>query len=149
MRIFQIIFSLVISIFSFARGVYAAPPAKDTQLGCGEGFGPFADVFCGGGFNLGNILNNAISKILGFLTIIAALYFFFQFVTAGIQWIGSGGDKNNIEQARNKMVNAIIGLVIVAAAWVIVGIIGMFVGINIMNPGSLLNTLQLYPTPTP
>ncbi len=125
-----------------------APAQSDKQLGCGGGFGPFADVFCGGDFSLGNIFNNAVSKILGFLTIIAALYFFFQFVTAGIQWIGSGGDKNNIEQARNKMINAIIGLVIVAAAWVIVGIIGMFVGINIINPGSLLNTLQLHPGTT-
>lgn len=125
--------------------VYGQPtPAKDTQLGCGDGFGPFAKVFCEEKpFNLGDIFNNAISKILGFLTIIAALYFFFQFITAGISWIGSGGDKANIEAARNKIINAIIGLVVVAAAWVFVGIIGTFVGIDILNPGKIIDILNL------
>ncbi|MBI2611606.1 hypothetical protein HYW54_02550 [Candidatus Gottesmanbacteria bacterium] len=123
-----------------------AQETGETQLGCGEGFGPFADVFCGkGGFDLGLLLNNFISAILGLLTIIAALYFFFQIITAGIAWIGAGGDKNSVEQARSKIFNALIGLVVVAAAWVLVGIIGTFVGIKVLDPGSLIPALQIYP----
>ncbi len=113
------------------------------QLGCGGGFGPFADVFCKGGFSLGSLLNKFLSSILGFLTIISGLYFFFQFITAGIAWIGAGGDKNNIEAARNKIMNAVLGLIVVAAAWVFVGIIGKFVGLDILNAGSMIDKLRI------
>lgn len=119
----------------------------DEQLGCGEGFGHFAKFLCDNPDTkvVGNKLNDFLSKILGFLTIIAALYFFFQLVTAGIAWIGSGGDKTNIEAARNKIMNAILGLVIVAGAWVFVGVIGTFIGLKILDPGSLIDVLKLNP----
>ncbi|MBI4066976.1 hypothetical protein HY407_01230 [Candidatus Gottesmanbacteria bacterium] len=125
------------------------PELDSQQLGCGPGFGPFASFLCDKGKDteVGGIFNNFVSRILGFLTIIAALYFFFQFVTAGIAWVGAGGDKANVEAARSKIMNAIIGIVVVASAWVLVGIIGFFVGIPILNPGSIIDDLRLNPTP--
>lgn len=144
---------ILLSVLTFGTSFsYAASLSGEEGLGCGAEFGPFADVFCkkdnqskGADF-LGGLFNDFVSKILGFLTIIAALYFMFQFVTAGIAWVGAGGDKNNIEQARSKIMNAILGLVIVASAWVIIGIIGNFVGIKILDPGSMIPDLQIYPT---
>lgn len=151
----KIVFLLVIVSLLHLRPIVAqvyaagptAVPAKNTQLGCGGGFGAFADLFCQGNFNLGKIFNSFVSNILGLLTAISALYFFFQFVTAGIAWIGAGGDKNSIEQARSKIFNAVIGLVVVASAWVLVGIIGSFVGLDILNSGSMIDKLRLNPTP--
>lgn len=134
--------------------VYALPsrPPKSTtsdsttQIGCG-GFGSFSDKLCNSGIKnpdvLGSIFNAGLSAILGLLTIIGGLYFFIQFVTAGLAWIGSGGDKNNIEAARNKIMNAILGLAIVVMAWVFIGIIGRFVGLDILNPGAAIEKIQL------
>ena len=92
---------------------------------------------------MGGIFDKFFSNILGFLTAIAGLFFLFQIVTAGIAWIGSGGDKNNLEAARNKMMNAIIGLVVVVSAWVLVGVIGQFVGLDILNVGNMIDKLRL------
>lgn len=114
-------------------------------LGCGEGFGPIAKILCGVGKDdkttVGAQLNKTISTVIGVMTAVAALYFIFQFIIAGYQWISSGGEKNNLEEARNKITNSLIGLIIVVGAWIIIGIIGKIVGLDILNPGKLLQTL--------
>jgi hypothetical protein len=46
-----------------------------------------------------------------------------------IQWITSGGDKGQLEGARNKITNALIGLIIVGASWAVFTLIGQFFGI--------------------
>jgi len=134
--------------------IAANATSNSTQgIGCGGGFGPLADFLCDlsgkppGTTNttveVGGKFNKAMSGIIGFMTIIAGLWFIIQFITAGIQWLGAGGDKNSLEQARNKIVNSIIGLIIIVSAWVIVGIIGGMLGLNILNPGAALNLIGL------
>jgi uncharacterized membrane protein len=74
--------------------------------------------------------------IAGFITlvlIIAAVVFFFMLVIGGIRWITSGGDKANTEAARNQITAALVGLVIVFAAWAIIQLISTFFGVNILN----------------
>ena len=46
-----------------------------------------------------------------------------------------------METAKNKITYALIGLVVVVAAWVIMGIIGKILGLDILNPGAILPTL--------
>lgn len=149
-------FSLFLFLFPLFGTVSADPPGANTtkapaQIGCSSDFGPFGSLLCGSNANnegfLGGILNHFVSSILGLLTAIAGLYFLFQFVTAAIAWIGAGGDKASVEAARSKIFNAIIGLVVVASAWVLVGIIGKFVGLDILNAGSMIDKLRLNPTP--
>lgn len=65
--------------------------------------------------------------------VIAALVFFFILVIGGIRWIMSGGDKGQTENARNQITAALVGLVIVFAAWAIAQLIGTFFGINIFQ----------------
>lgn len=45
-------------------------------------------------------------------------------IFSGIQWITSGGDKQKLASARNRLVFAIIGLVVVFLAFFIIGVIG-------------------------
>src|SRR5258708_32950215 len=79
---------------------------------------------------IGGIISGAISLIL----VVAAILFFFMLVIGGIRWILSGGDKGQTEAARNQITAALVGLVIVFAAWAIVTLIGqLFGGINIFN----------------
>lgn len=114
-------------------------------LGCGDGFGPLAKVLCGVGKDdkaaVGTQLNKTISTIIGVMTAVAAIWFIIRFIIGGFMWIQAGGDKNNLQQARDHIVNSLIGLIIVVGAWIIIGIIGKIVGLDILNPGKLMQTL--------
>lgn len=69
-----------------------------------------------------------IQSLIGTLLIVAALLAFFFLILGGIQWITSGGDKSGMEAARNKITHAIVGLVIVGAAWAIMILVQNFLG---------------------
>ncbi len=84
--------------------------------------------------NLGKItIPGIIMGLLTLLLIVAALVFFFMLVIGGVRWILSGGDKAAAEAARNQITAALIGLVIVFAAWAIAQLIGVFFGVNIFG----------------
>lgn len=74
-----------------------------------------------------------ISALVGTLLILAALMAFFYLILGGIQWITSGGDKAGMETARNKITHAIVGLIIVGAAWAIMVLIQNFLGVTIIG----------------
>jgi len=88
--------------------------------------GEFSDL---GSLTVGGIVSGFIRLIL----VIAALVFFFILVIGGIRWIASGGDKAQTETARNQITAALVGLVIVFAAWAIVQLINTFFGIDIFS----------------
>lgn len=74
-----------------------------------------------------------VSALIRFTVVIAAIVFFFILVIGGIRWIASGGDKAQTEAARNQITAALVGLVIVFAAWAIVALINTFFGIDIFS----------------
>lgn len=82
-----------------------------------------------GSLSIGGIISGAIQFVL----VVAAVVFFFILVVGGIKWIVSGGDKTKTEGARNQITAALVGLVIVFAAWAIIKLIQTFFGINIME----------------
>jgi len=97
-------------------------PAIPTQLGG-----------CGGG-NVeqgGKVIGGLLSGILGLVFLLGFLLTLAYLLTGGVQWITSGGDKNALESARNKITNAIIGLVIVASAYAVFKLVGSFFGIEL------------------
>lgn len=84
------------------------------------------------------IFVNAISNIIGFLTAVAIIWFIFQFLLGAIGWISAGGDKGKLEQARSKLANAFVGIIIVFTALVLVSAVGALLGINILNFGKII-----------
>lgn len=92
--------------------------------------------------SLGELFSNLASTIFGFLTIVAGLAFLLFFVLGAISWVTSGGDKGQIEKARNQMTNAAIGLIAVVAAYTIAGIVSIVLGINILDPGDGLQQIE-------
>ena len=89
----------------------------------------------GGDFTaLSNItVASIVSAIIILVLIIAAIVFFFMLVIGGIRYITSGGDKAATESARGQITAALIGLVIVFAAWAIINLVNLFFGINILS----------------
>jgi len=84
--------------------------------------------------NLNNItLPSIISALVTIVLVIAAIVFFFMLVIGGIKWITSGGDKAQTEAARNQITAALIGLVIVFAAYAIINLVNTFFNINILS----------------
>lgn len=78
-------------------------------------------------------ISRIVSALSAMILIISLLYFFIVLITGGIAWMTSEGDKTKLENARNKITNGMIGLIIVAAAWALFTIAGDFVGIDIGN----------------
>jgi len=78
-------------------------------------------------------IGKLISALVGLLLILAALMAFFFLILGGIQWITSGGDKAGMESARNKITHAIVGLIIVGAAWAVMILVQNFLGIQIIG----------------
>lgn len=74
-----------------------------------------------------------VSGLIRLVLMVAALVFFFILVVGGIKWIVSGGDKAQTESARNQITAALVGLVIVFAAWAILKLIQTFFGIDILQ----------------
>jgi hypothetical protein len=87
--------------------------------------------------NFGSLTNLTLPTIVSGLIrgalVVAAVVFFFILVIGGIKWIASGGDKAATEGARNQITAALVGLVIVFAAWAIVQLIQVFFGVNIFS----------------
>lgn len=79
--------------------------------------------------NTGNFISAIISLLL-VVTTIASLLFF---VVGGIGWVLSDGDKSKLETARNRILQSIVGLVIVASAWAVWLFLGNFIGIDFQN----------------
>ena len=68
------------------------------------------------------------NRMLTLVIAIAALLVFVYLIWGGIDWITSGGDKGKTEQARQKIVSAVIGLLVVAASYAILTLTLNFLG---------------------
>jgi hypothetical protein len=78
---------------------------------------------------VGTSLNSIISVGVNLLMIIAILLCIVYIIWGGINWVMSEGDKQKLSQARQKVVFAIIGLIVVFLAYFIVSFVfGLFLG---------------------
>jgi len=111
----------------------------------GEGFGKINENLQGitTTQQAGGMVVYILSRVVGFLTIAASLWFLIQILIAGLAWISAGGEKNKLTEARERLTNSFIGLVVVVAAWAILALTGVFFGVEFTNPAGILNTLQL------
>jgi len=76
---------------------------------------------------------NIISGIIGIITVVGAIFFIVYFFIAAFQWVTSGDDSKGVETARNKMLQGVIGLVVMVLGYSFIGIIGRIVGIDLIN----------------
>jgi hypothetical protein len=103
------------------------------NLGPIQGIGPLSTNAHAGYTNAVVQFTGFISNTVALLSIVGGLWFVYQIILASVQWIGGGGDKQTIDTAKKRLMNAMIGLFLVITAYSIVGLIGRFVGINIYD----------------
>lgn len=94
--------------------------------------GPSIVISPPAGFKITEI-GKLIQAGYGFLLIVAGLLAFAFLILGGIQWITSGGDKAGLEGARNKIIHAIVGLIVVFSAWAITLLVQQFIGYTILG----------------
>lgn len=80
----------------------------------------------GDGSALSTIVSNAAVAIFT----LSGLAVFIYLIWGGYEWLMAGEDKAKVEAARTRITNAVIGIAILASAWVIYSIIDKFFGIG-------------------
>lgn len=63
--------------------------------------------------------NSAIRRIFNIVIIVAGIVFVILFLVGGIQYLGAAGNEDNTKKARQLMLDAVIGIIIVVASWAI------------------------------
>lgn len=81
----------------------------------------------------GSALGKIISGLVGALFVAGFLLAFVFLLTGAISWIASGGDKAKLEKARDQIINALVGLVIVGAGWALGTLVASFFGLSLTS----------------
>lgn len=73
------------------------------------------------------------AALLSLVFFAAGLAFFVSLLIGGFQWITAGGDEKALNSARGRITNAIVGLIIIVAAFAIALILETVLGIRIVS----------------
>ena len=83
-----------------------------------------------------------ISAVINLLFVVASVIAIVFLIWGGIRWILSGGDKAAVETARNTIIAAIIGLVIVFLSYFILKLVFQFLGLTLLDTFNIPNALN-------
>ncbi len=106
-------FFFVLCSFIFVTGL-VLPAVATAQISLAE-YAGCSGTDCSA-CNLVDLTNGIIKWLIGFLFLIFAVILTY----AGVGLVTSGGNHHSLDEAKNRFVNALIGLMIVLAAWLIV-----------------------------
>jgi cytochrome bd-type quinol oxidase subunit 2 len=73
-------------------------------------------------------LSTLFTNVIGVVVALAGVVLFIMFVVSGFSFLFSSGDPKKLEKARGTLTNAIAGLVIIVAAYLILRLIGVLSG---------------------
>lgn len=79
-----------------------------------------SDVSCGDRSDSGSSLNSLVEAALQIISVVAGVIAVIMIIVSGLKYVTSSGDANNIKSAKNTLIYAIVGLVIVVLAQIIV-----------------------------
>lgn len=111
-----------------AYSLSALPAFADSVADpCNNASSPVSQALCSLANNdLGKTLQNTVVFFVILTVIIALLYLIY----GGVKWITSKGEKTEVEAARNHIIAAIVGLIVVVLAVFIVSIVLAAFGIK-------------------
>ena len=101
---------------------------KIERIGEGEGLGPWNNPT-----QPGIILADIISMTIGLMTLGAGIWFLFQIIVAGYNYLSAGGDRERFVAAGRKITNSMIGLAIVIAAYALIALLGTIFNVQFLE----------------
>jgi len=76
-----------------------------------------------------------LTRTMGFVMAIAALMVLLYLIWGALEWITSSGDKGKLENARNKITQSLIGIIVLSATTALFMLIQQFLGIKVIDFG--------------
>lgn len=83
--------------------------------------------------NGAGFVSELISKGITLMFIVGFVVFVFMFLTGGVSWIMSSGDKAAVESARGRIMHAVLGLFILFIIFAFIKLIEGLFGITLTN----------------
>ena len=91
--------------------------------------------------NIGNSSQNTapatagrwISSLVSVFIVVSAGASLVYLCLGGLGWVLSQGEKGKLEESRNRITHAVLGLVIVASAWAVWVLVGNFLGLTVTS----------------
>ena len=77
--------------------------------------------------------SEVLKVIINVMFMVGIVIFVVYFLIGGIQWITSSGDSKSVEKARNTVIQAVIGLVVLLSLFAILKLVELVFGISILQ----------------
>lgn len=87
-------------------------------------FRRFIETDSSGASAISMILSNLVTLIYS----VAAVVLIFMILWGAFDWLTSGGDKEKLENAKKKLINAFVGIMLFAIAFAVIQVLGQFTG---------------------
>ena len=107
------------------------------------GRGIESDLYTDSGTDQNALTNieDLVSRIIGTLTTVAVFFFIIYFILGAFKWVVAGGDSSKVQKARDQMTQAVLGMILMVAAYGIIGLVGGILGIDILQPAAMFGKL--------
>ncbi len=79
--------------------------------------------------DFGSFINFALQLIIA----VALLLVFYNLIMAGFQWITSGGDRGKTDAARQRIIAALVGILILSSAYALAQLVAYLLGFDSFN----------------
>lgn len=87
-------------------------------------------------------ISTFLTNVIGLIYTVGAIAFLFMLIIGAFQWITSGGDKEALGKAKARITHALIGIVLLALAFVIATIIGQVTGFSFYKDQDTINRIN-------
>lgn len=74
-----------------------------------------------------------VNAVLPLVLVVAVLLTFLYFILGGLRWITSGGEKSKVADARNTIISAVVGLLVLTASFAILNLVLPLLGFESLN----------------
>lgn len=95
--------------------------------------GDLGGVGAPGSISPADVLGRFLSSWWGVAYVAGGIIFLLYLMWGGIEWAIAGSNKDRIENAKNKISNALIGLLLIAASYALIKLVGFVLGIDILD----------------
>jgi len=123
-KIFKLVSIFFITSFLFAGFFIASPLLAAEDYGLNESAGEVSAYQNQINNYNNNFLTSKIGSIIGLVLSFIGVIFLILMIFAGLSWMTANGSQEKVNKAKDLMINAIIGLVIVLAAYAITAFVG-------------------------
>lgn len=80
-----------------------------------------------------NFIQTRAGEVIGFVLSLVGILFLGLMIYAGLLWMTAQGNEQKVEKAKDLLINAVVGLIIVFAAYAITAFVGEFVSKELLD----------------